>query len=78
MNIKTILLKCGKGALAGAAASIGSFSLSGLNSKSAINSALCVIGAAAFTGGFEALHRAMTGTVATRTPAAAEATPSSP
>ncbi len=72
MNFKTILLKCGKGALAGMTGAIGDLSLSGLNSKSALISALCIVGAAAFTGGFEALHQMVTGTVATRTPANVE------
>ncbi len=75
MDFKTILLKCGKGALAGISGALVGLPLSGLTTKSAIISALCVLGTAAFTGGFEALHQMVTGTVATRMPAVAPPSP---
>ncbi len=75
MDFKTILLKCGKGALAGMTGAGANISIAGLTNRSAIVSALCILGGAAFTGGFEALHQMVTGTVATRTPAVAPPSP---
>lgn len=70
MNYKVIFQKFLKGAASGALGAIGTLSVTGLTSKGAIVAALAIVGGAAFNSGFEAVHQAITGTVATRTNAA--------